>query len=71
LTTDKSGFSPLIRERVLSFLKEADVIVVVFDGRAGLMAEDKNAYLVAVESGLPFICVVNKVDRHQEQEFAS
>jgi len=42
---DKSGFSPLIRERVLSFLKEADVIVVVFDGRAGTEAGDKNAYL--------------------------
>src|SRR5277367_4205547 len=36
LTTDKSGFSPLIRERVLSFLKQADLLIVIFDGRAGL-----------------------------------
>ena len=65
LTEDKAGFSPLIRERVLGFLNQADLLVVVFDGRAGLIPEDKDVLRAAIETGKPFVCVVNKIDRHQ------
>lgn len=68
LTSDPNGFSPLIRERVLGFLKEADLLVVVFDGRGGLLPEDKDVMRAAIQSGKPFLCVVNKVDRHQEAD---
>lgn len=68
LTSDPSGFSPLIREKVLGFLNKVDLLLVVFDGRAGLLPEDKDVLRAAIESGKPFLCVVNKVDRHQDSE---
>jgi len=68
LTSDPTGFSPLIREKVLGFLKQADLLLVVFDGRAGLMPEDKDVIRAAIQAGKPFLCVVNKVDRHQESD---
>jgi GTP-binding protein len=68
LTEAKTGFSPLIREKVLGFLHQADLLVVVFDGRAGLLPEDKDVMRAAIESGKPFITVVNKVDRHQDSQ---
>lgn len=68
LTSDPTGFSPLIREKVLGFLKQADLLLVVFDGRAGLLPEDKDVIRAAIQAGKPFLCVVNKVDRHQESE---
>lgn len=68
LTSDASGFSPMIRRRVLEFLKEADLLLVIFDGKGGLLPEDKDVLRAAQESGKPFLCIVNKVDRFQEAE---
>jgi GTP-binding protein len=68
LTKDKAGFSPLIRKRVLSFLAETDLLIVVFDGRSGLMPEDTDVLRAAQASGKPYLCVANKIDRFQDAD---
>ncbi|MBK7842860.1 MAG: ribosome biogenesis GTPase Der [Bdellovibrionales bacterium] len=62
ITDEKEGFSPLIRELVLSVLETATMVIVVMDGRAGLVPEDRDIIRVAKESGKPFLIVVNKID---------
>lgn len=64
----KEGFTPLIRRQVVEFLNSADLVVVVVDGRAGLLPEDRLAFRTVKETGLPFVVVVNKCDRTLEAE---
>ncbi|MCB0364551.1 MAG: ribosome biogenesis GTPase Der [Bdellovibrionaceae bacterium] len=71
ITDDKEGFSPLIREQVLSVLANVDLVLCVMDGRAGLVPEDRDIIRIAKESGKEFLLVVNKVDRQTDYELAS
>lgn len=68
LTDDVEGFSPLIKEKVHSILKKTDLIVVILDGKAGVIPEDHDVLRAAMVSGKPYLVVVNKVDRFQESE---
>jgi GTPase len=68
LTSDAAGFSPQIRKRVLEFLVEADLLLVIFDGKNGLSPEDQAVLRAAQASGKPYLCIVNKVDRFQDAE---
>lgn len=68
LTSQQDTFSPLIYNQVLSVLKYVDLLVVVMDGRTGLVPEDRDIVRIAKESGKPFFIVVNKVDRDQNAE---
>ena len=66
LTESKDTISQLIREQVVSLIKGFDLLVVVMDGRTGLVPEDRDVVRLAIESGRPFVIVVNKVDsRHK------
>jgi len=58
--------SSLIREQVIEFLNEVDLLLVVMDGRAGLMTEDREMVRIASESGKPYLIIVNKLDREHE-----
>lgn len=71
LTEDKAGFSPLIREQVLSVLSMPDLILVVVDGRTGLIPEDREVIKLVKQTKKPFLLVVNKVDRHQDSDVMS
>ncbi len=68
LTEDKQGFSPLIREAVTEYLHSVDMIVLIVDGRDGIVPEDKIAYGIAKRSGKPMLIVVNKCDKTLEGE---
>lgn len=68
ITEDQQGFSPLIFEQVVSILKSVDLLVVVMDGRVGLVPEDKVLVRLAKETGLPFLLVANKIDRTETSE---
>lgn len=70
LTSQQDTFSPLIYNQVISVLKYVDMLVLVMDGRVGLVPEDRDIIRIAKESGRPFIIVVNKVDREQDSEIA-
>lgn len=68
VTESKDGFAPLIREKVLSSLHAFDLLVVILDGRAGLMPEDRDIVRMAKESGKKFLLVVNKIDKPMATE---
>src|SRR4051812_26797155 len=53
LSDGKEGFTPLIRETVVDFLNSVDLIVLVVDGRTGIMPEDRDAYRTVKTTGLP------------------
>jgi GTP-binding protein len=64
----RDGFTPLIRGQVVEFLGAVDMIVMVVDGRAGLMPEDRTAFQLVKASGKPFMVAVNKCDRTLEAD---
>lgn len=68
LTEEKHGFSPLIRQSVTEYLYTVDMIVLIVDGRDGIMPEDKVAYRIAKQTGKPMLVVVNKCDKTLEAE---
>ena len=71
LTEDKAGFSPLIREQVLSVLSTPDLLLVVVDGRTGLIPEDREVIKLVKQTKKPFLLIVNKVDRFQDSDTMS
>lgn len=70
LTEADDAFSPLIREQVIGFLKEADLLILVVDGRIGLVPEDRDVVRAAKQSGKPFLIVANKIDSVQDMDVA-
>lgn len=62
VTEGKEGFSPLIRQQVLSSLERAVGLVVVVDAKIGLVPEDREMIRIAKESVKPFCIVANKID---------
>lgn len=70
LTEADDDFSQLIKDHVVPFLKTVDFLIAVFDGRAGLVPEDRDIIRIAKESGKPFIILVNKVDKVSDLDVA-
>lgn len=68
ITDAEDEFSPLIKAQVLQVLKSVDLLILVMDGKSGLMPEDRDLVRIAKESGRPVYMVVNKVDRMQNAE---
>lgn len=52
-----------VRRKAFDTLKKADVIMLVVDGSAGLMAEDREIALAARELNKKIVLVINKWDR--------
>lgn len=68
ITESQDLISKLIREQVVEFLETVDFMIVVMDGRAGLIPEDRDIIRIATETGKPFLLVVNKIDRVHEED---
>lgn len=68
LTEATDIFSQLIKEQVSDILKSVEVLVVVMDGKSGLMPEDRDIIKIAKQTGLPMCLVVNKVDQLHKAE---
>lgn len=68
LTESKDVFSKLIREQVIEFLETVDLILLVVDGREGLLPEDRDVVRIVKETGKPFCILVNKIDRAHEAD---
>jgi GTP-binding protein len=68
LTEAPDLFSQMIREQVIEFLQSVDLLLVIMDGRAGLMPEDRDVIRIAKETGKPFLIVINKVDSVKDAE---
>lgn len=70
LTEAADTFSQMIREQVVEFLQSVDYLIVVMDGRAGLIPEDRDIIKIANQTGKPFLLVINKVDSVKDFETA-
>lgn len=68
ITEAKDVFSKLIREQVSEFLSTVDLILLVMDGRDGLLPEDREVFRLVKETGRPFALIVNKIDRQHEED---
>lgn len=68
ITEAHDTFSQLIREHVIDFLQTVDFLILVMDGRDGLIPEDREIIRIAQTTGLPFLLVVNKVDKLHEED---
>ncbi len=61
-SSPQDSISALIRRQSLEAVEEADVLLLVVDGREGLTAEDAEIAAILRRSGKPVFCLVNKVD---------
>lgn len=68
LTESPDLVSKLIREQVIGFLESVDLILLVMDGRDGLVPEDRDVVRIVLETGKPFCLIVNKIDREHDQD---
>jgi GTP-binding protein len=61
------GVGALVRHQSRIAIAEADVVVFVFDGRAGLSPTDRDAVAVLRRSGKPVVYAVNKIDTAKQE----
>lgn len=66
LTDEKEGLNSLIMAQALRAVDEADVILFIVDGRAGLSAGDEDILAQLRPFGKPIILVVNKSEGLEE-----
>jgi GTP-binding protein len=59
---EKRVIPALVRQHTLAAIAEADCVVCVFDGAAGLAPEDRDTVALLRRSGKPVLYVVNKID---------
>jgi GTP-binding protein len=74
IVVDTGGFEPVAKDGILSemarqareAIAEADVVIFVVDGRAGLAPQDKRIAKMLRERGAPVLLAVNKTEGMQE-----
>jgi len=76
---DTGGFEPLleeeiprkVREQAEQAIDEADLIVVVVDGRAGLVATDVEVAAILRRTQKPLLLAVNKLDHRDHEPYTA
>ncbi|MCM2328075.1 MAG: ribosome biogenesis GTPase Der [Lysobacter sp.] len=74
IVVDTGGFEPVAKDGILSemarqareAIAEADIVIFVVDGRAGLAPQDKRIAKMLRERGAPVLLAVNKTEGMQE-----
>lgn len=66
VTGDDEPMNKAIREQVMVAIEEADVLVFVVDGKAGVHPLDESIADLLRKSGRPVVLAVNKMDRMPE-----
>ena len=59
---DPGTIAARVREQALAAMQEADCVVCVLDGQAGVVAEDRDVVRLLRRSGKPVLWAVNKID---------
>lgn len=67
LSNDEDSFAAHIRAQVSLALEDADLVVLVLDGKSGLSYYDRDLLLLLRERGKKFFCVVNKIDGERQE----
>jgi GTP-binding protein len=73
---DTGGYDPSgrdeipreVREKAVEAIRTADLVVLVVDASAGIMAGDRDAARIAREAGVATIVAANKIDRREGSE---
>ena len=65
---NEAGLAGRVREQSLRAASEADVVVLVVDGRSGRTPADDEAARVLARTGRPLFCVVNKIDGAKQED---
>lgn len=67
----KDYFLALVKEQIDVAITEADLIVAVLDGRAGLMPQDKEVIDLLRRTSKPVLYVLNKIDTgaHEKNQY--
>jgi len=65
----RKGMGALVRQQSRIAIDESDVVIFVFDGRAGLSPTDSDAVAVLRRSGKPVVYAVNKIDTPKQQNW--
>ena len=55
-------FQDLVEEKVIEWVKKSDLVVIITDGKAGLLPYDKELLLLVKKYNKNFIVVANKID---------
>ncbi len=63
----KDYFLALVKEQIDVALSEADLIVVVLDGKAGLMPQDKEVMELLRKTNKPVLYTINKIDNEKHE----
>jgi len=77
LLIDTGGYEPeatdeifvLMREQTRLAIEEANVILLLFDGKAGLMPQDRELASLLREVDKPVFVVVNKIDNERHKSY--
>lgn len=69
--TEEHPFAELINLQVDVAVAEADLIVFLVDGQAGITAVDEDIAEQLRRSGKPILLTVNKVDRYEQKDLAA
>ncbi|HEX2965362.1 MAG TPA: ribosome biogenesis GTPase Der [Syntrophorhabdaceae bacterium] len=64
----QEGFSKLIEQQIRASIDESDIIVLVLDGTAGIMAEDRDVIDSIRKTQKPVFYALNKVDSNKREE---
>lgn len=64
---EEEGIDRSVREQALAAVEQADVILCVVDGRAGVHPLDQRMADILRESGRPVVLAVNKMDRYPDE----
>ncbi len=75
LLDSADGYLPLIRSQAEAAIRDADVVLFLLDGAAGMLPEDREIGVFLRSSGRPVVVVANKSDtavaEHQSAELYS
>jgi GTP-binding protein len=71
LTAQHDGMSDLMRKQADLAIEEADLVFLLVDGRAGLVADDQNIAQQLRSIGKPTILIVNKSEGELKEMMAS
>jgi GTP-binding protein len=71
LARGEAGLSARVRQAALQAVEDADVLVCVVDGQAGLLPDDEPLVRLLERTGKPLVLAVNKLDipSHDAQRF--
>ena len=68
LSNDADPFAGEIRTQILAAVEEADVVVVVLDGKSGLSFYDRDLVELLRDCRRPVLHIVNKIDGEKQED---